>query len=194
MSKYLPAIVTGFVVTVLISFGLGFLASAAGQPPGLATWLPGMIFGVIVAYVMSNLVGTKPSKAATSAEKEAVLAFRAEPGQALLIVFREGFVGMAAGMNVALDDRPIAQLKSPRFTALSIPLGPHKVWASFAGLAAAQNRVAEQDFVAGPGEVVALRMVMAMGATKNTIRIERIDNPDGLASKLKSMTMVAPEA
>jgi hypothetical protein len=194
MGKYIPAIITGLVVTVLISFGLGSLASAAGQAPGLATWMPGVIFGVLVAYVMSNLVGTKRATAATSAAKEAVLAFRAEPGQALLIVFREGFVGMAAGMNVTVDDRPIAQLKSPRFTAVSVPPGAHKVSANFAGLAGAQNRAAEHDFVAAAGDVIALRMVMSMGALKNTINIERVDYRDSLMLKLKSMTMVAPEA
>jgi hypothetical protein len=194
MGKYIPAIITGLVVTVLISFGLGFLGSVAGQPPGLATWMPGVIFGVLVAYVMSNLVGTKRAKAATSAAKDAVLAFRAEPGQALLIVFREGFVGMAAGMNVAVDDRPIAQLKSPRFTAVSVSPGPHKASARFTGLAGAQNRGAEHDFVAAAGDVIALRMVMSMGAMKNTINMERVDQSDSLALKLKSMTMVAPEA
>jgi hypothetical protein len=194
MTKYIPAIVTGFVVCVTVSFVLGFLASAGGLPPSLSTWLPGMIFGVITAFVMANLVGTKGSKAATAAQKDAALAFRAEPGQALLIVFREGFVGKAVGLNLVLDGGAVAQLKSPRFTALSIAPGAHTLSAGFGGLAASQNRSVEEAFTAAPGDLVAFRAVMSMGMAKNTIRMERVDDRAFLGSKLKAMTMIAPHA
>lgn len=194
MTKYVPALVTGSVVSVAISFVLGLAASASGQPPSLSTWLPGMIFGVLTAFVMANLVGTKGSKAATPAQKEAALAFRAEPGQALLIVFREGFVGKAVGLNLMLDGVAAAQLKSPRFTALSIAPGAHTLSAGFGGLAASQNRPVEEAFTVSPGDVVAFRAVMSMGMAKNTIRLERIDDRASLGSKLKAMIMVAPHA
>ena len=194
MTKYVPALVTGFVVCVAISFVLGFAASASGQPPSAPIWLPGLIFGAITAFGMANLVGTKGSKAATPAQKEAALAFRAEPGQALLIVFREGFVGKAVGLNLVLDGVAVAQLKSPRFTALSIPPGAHTLSAGFGGLAASQNRPVEEAFTAIAGEVAAFRAVMSMGMAKNTIRLERIDDRASLASKLKAMTMIAPHA
>ena len=194
MTKYVPALVTGFVVCVAISFVLGFAASASGQPPSSPIWLPGLIFGAITAFAMANLVGTKGSKAATPAQKEAALAFRAEPGQALLIVFREGFVGKAVGLNLVLDGVAAAQLKSPRFTALSIGPGAHTLSAGFGGLAASQNRPVEEAFTVAAGDVVAFRAVMSMGMAKNTIRLERIDDRASLASKLKAMIMVAPHA
>lgn len=194
MTKYIPAIVTGLVVALLLAFGLNSLAAAAGQPPSLSTWLPPMIFGTIVAYVMANLVGTKLVKAATASDKAAALTLRPEPGQALLIVLREGFVGKAAGLNVAVDDRVFAQLKSPRFTALSIPPGPHKASASFGGLAAAQSKAASEDFTTAPGEVVAFRILLSMGMTQNTVKMERVAAPESLVPKLKSMPMIAPIA
>jgi hypothetical protein len=193
MNKYLPALLTGFAVTVVISFGLGLLGAVAGHSRDSFGWLPGVIFGLIVALVMANLVGTKRTKAATAAEKAAVLTLQPPSGQAQLIVFREGFVGMAVGMNLTLDARQVAQLKSSRFTALSTPPGRHTLSVGFMGLAATQNRPAEQDFVAEPGEVVAFRIALSMGATKNTIKVERIDDPASLAAKLKTMTMVAPQ-
>jgi hypothetical protein len=67
------------------------------------------------------------------------------------------------------------------------------VWASFGGLAASQNRVAEEEFAVGAGEVVVFRLTMAMGALKNTIRAERIEGPEFLVPKLRKMTMVAAE-
>jgi hypothetical protein len=192
MKKYIPALVTGLIVDVTISFILGFMASVSGQPTGLSTWMPGMIFGVITAFVMANLVGTKSAKAATPAQKAAALALHAEPGQVLVIVFREGFVGKAVGMNLMLDDRVVAQLKSPRFTALSISPGAHTLSAGFGGLAASQNRAVVEAFTAEAGAVVAFRAVMSMGMAKNTIRMERVDDRTLLTSKIKTMTMVAP--
>ena len=194
MIKYVPAVITGFVVCFALSFVLGLAASASGQPLGSPIWLPGLIFGAIVTFAMANLVGTKGSKAATPAQKEAALAFRAEPGQALLIVFREGFVGKAVGLNLELDDAAVAQLKSPRFTALSIAPGTRVLSAGFGGLAASQNRPVEERFMAAPGDLVAFRAVMSMGMVKNTIRLERVDDRETLASKLKTMTMIAPHA
>jgi hypothetical protein len=151
-----------------------------------------LIFGAITAFAMANLVGTKGSKPATPAQKEAALAFRAEPGQALLIVFREGFVGKAVGLNLMLDGVAAAQLKSPRFTALSIAPGAHTLSAGFGGLAASQNRPVEEAFTAAAGDLVAFRAVMSMGMAKNTIRLERVDDRASLASKLNAMIMVAP--
>ncbi|GGL31871.1 hypothetical protein [Caulobacter rhizosphaerae] len=194
MTKYVPAVVTGLVVSVALSFVLGFAASASGQPPSSPIWLPGLIFGAITTFAMANLVGTKGSKAATPAQKEAALAFRAEPGQALLIVFREGFVGKAVGLNLVLDGVAAAQLKSPRFTALSIAPGAHVLAAGFGGLAASQNRPVEERFTAAPGDLMAFRAVMSMGMAKNTIRLERVDDRATLAAKLKAMTMIAPHA
>jgi hypothetical protein len=194
MTKYVPALVTGFVVCVALSFVLGFAASASGQPPSSPIWLPGLIFGAITAFAMASLVGTKGSKAATPAQKEAALAFRAEPGQALLIVFREGFMGKAVGLNLTLDGAPVAQLKSPRFTALSVAPGAHTLSAGFGGLAASQSRAADDSFSAAPDEMVAFRAVMSMGMAKNTIRLERVDDRASLAAKLKGMIMIAPHA
>lgn len=194
MTKYVPAVVTGFVVCVALSFVLGFAASASTQPLGVPIWLPGLIFGAITTFGMANLVGTKGSKAATPAQKEAALAFRAEPGQALLIVFREGFVGKAVGLNLVLDGVAVAQLKSPRFTALSIAPGAHTLSAGFGGLAASQNRPVEEAFTATAGDLVAFRAVMSMGMAKNTIRLERVEDRAALAPRLKAMTMVAPHA
>lgn len=194
MTKYVPAVVTGLIVCFALSFVLGLAASASGQPPSSPIWLPGLIFGAIVTFGMANLVGTKGSKAATPAQKEAALAFRAEPGQALLIVFREGFVGKAVGLNLVLDGVAVAQLKSPRFTALSIAPGTRVLSAGFGGLAASQSRPVEERFTAAPGELVAFRAVMSMGMVKSTIRLERAEDQATLASKLKPMIMVTPHA
>ena len=63
----------------------------------------------------------------------------------------------------------------------------------FVGLAAKQNKPTVEGFIAAPGEVVAFRATMAMGALKNRIEVERIDSHETLSLRLKPMIMIAPE-
>lgn len=156
--------------------------------------MAGAILGVFTAYIMANLVGTKRSKAATPEQKRAALELRPQfSDQALLIVYREGFVGKAAGVNLSLDGKPVAQLKSPRFTAVSVAPGGHQLAMRFAGLAAKQNKPTLEGFIAAPGEVIVFRATMEMGMTKNRIVVERITADPELVKRLTPMTMVAPE-
>lgn len=193
MSKYAKPVIVGFIVAFVISGGISFMVASAG---GSAGWLPAFIggfIGVFTAYIMANLAGNRAGRAAEPAQQEAALNLSPEPGKAMLIVFREGFVGMAAGMNVTIDGRVVAQLKSPRYTAVPLEVGRHEMQLAFGALAGTQNRAGIEEFGVGAGEVVAYRATVAMGALKNTVAVERI-NPDAiLITKLKAMTMVAPE-
>lgn len=131
---------------------------------------------------------------ASGETRDKTLSFQPRPGHALLVIYREGFVGMAAGMNVSLDGQPVAQLKSPRFTALNLTPGDHTVNFGFGGLAGAQNNQAEVVVLAVDGQVVALKATMAMGALKNTIAVEWVDAyPSELRQTLSKMKMVAAD-
>lgn len=122
MSKYIPSIIVGLVVGFAVSFGLAFFFSSLGARSGFLPIMAGAFFGVFTAYIMANLVGTKRGKAATPEQKQAALDFRPQfHDQALLIVYREGFVGKAAGLDLSLDDRFVAQL-----TARASPPSPSR--------------------------------------------------------------------
>jgi hypothetical protein len=195
MSKYIPAIVVGFLVAALVSFGFSAFMAAAGADAGYLPTLLGMMLGVFAAYIMANLAGTKLGKAATPEQKQAVLDFRPQfSDQALLVVYREGFVGKAAGMDLSVDNRFVAQLKSPRFTAISVSPGGHQLSMAFGGLAGKQNKPTVEGFIAAPGDVIAFRATMQMGMMKNRIVVERIESDDALVQRLKPMIMIAPEA
>nr|WP_316628378.1 hypothetical protein [uncultured Brevundimonas sp.] len=194
MSKYIPSIVVGFVVALAVSFGLSFLFSGLGADAGYMPTLAGAFLGIFTAYIMANLVGTKLGKTATPEQKQAALDLRPQvPDQALLIVYREGFVGKAVGLALALDDQYVAQLKSPRFTALSVAPGGHQLSMAFSGLAGNQNKPTLEGFVAAPGETVVFRATMQMGMTQNRIIVERISADQDLVQRLKPMIMIAPE-
>lgn len=188
MGKYVPAIVTGLLVTVVLAVLLGMVGMT-----GFSLWYIPIFLGLITGYLMANLQGTKAGPKASEAEKAAVLTLRPSPGKALIIAYRQGFVGKAAGMNITLDGQPFAQIKSPQFTAKEVDPGQHGLGFTFAGLAAAQNKPVIAGAHVTEGQVVAFRATLSMGALKNSITVDRIDDLTGLADGLRKMKMVAPE-
>lgn len=194
MSKYIPALVVGFLVAVGVAFLLTLFIASAGADAGPLPTFIGAMLGVFTAYIMANLAGNRRGAKGSDAQKQAALDLRTDPGQALLIVFREGFVGSAAGMDLSLDGRFVAQLKSPRFTATPVDPGARRLSMSFGGLAATQNEATTVDFTAAPDEVIAFRATMKMGGLKNRILIERVDdNREALVKRLQPMTMIASD-
>lgn len=194
VSKYALPIIVGFVVAFVISGAMSLLVAMAGGDAGFIPMMVGGFFGVFTAYIMANLAGNRKGVAASPEQKAAAVSLTPPAGQALLIVMREGFVGMAAGLNVTVDGRIVAQLKSPRFTAIPLSVGTHEMELAFAALAGKQNKPAVDRFGAGAGEVVVYRAKVAMGALQNTIALERIHADADLSNKLRGMTMTAPDA
>lgn len=192
MSKSVRPIIVGFLVTFVTAALLGFIGSVGGRDPGFTPALVGMIFGAFTWYIMANLAGNLKAKAATPEAKAAAVALRPEPGKALLIVFREGFVGKAAGLNVIVDGQPRAQLKSPRFTAIPLDPGLHEIETAFGALAGKQNRASHDTFSTVAGDVVIFTAKISMGALKNTISVERITPNQTIADRLSDMIMIAP--
>lgn len=194
MNKIVLWCVIGFVVAFVIAFALGAWAASLGTSFGIAPWILGGLLGAFTALIGGNLAGNRKVAIASGETRDTTLSFQPQPGHALLVIYREGFVGMAAGMNVNLDGRPVAQLKSPRFTALNLTPGDHTVTFGFGGLAGAQNHQAEVVVPAVDGQVIALKATMAMGALKNTIAVEWVEAyPSELREKLAKMKMVAAD-
>ena len=126
LSKQL--IFVGIVVGVamLTSFVLAFFAAAAagrsGQP--LPSPIIGLSLGVVAGAIYLGLAGNKRVALASGDARQAALAPVVD-GTARLIVFRRGFVGKLAGVDVYLDGEVRTQLKSPRFAALTVEPGTH---------------------------------------------------------------------
>lgn len=194
MNKIVLWCIIGFAVAFVLIFGLSTWAASMGTSFGIANWIFGGFIGAFVAFIGGNLAGNRKVAIASGEERNTTLSFQPQPGHALLVIYREGFVGMAAGMNVNLDGQPVAQLKSPRFTALNLTPGEHVVTFGFGGLAKAQNHQAEVVVPAVDGQVIALKATMAMGALKNTIAVEWVEAyPSELREKLARMKMVAAD-
>jgi len=194
MQKYVWPLIWGFAVAFVLGLGLSALDRAAGGDLGpTKLWTPAFL-GFITFFILANLAGNRKVAAASAAERDQALSLTPPAGQGQLLIYREGFVGKAAGMNVTVDGVVRAQLKSPRFVVLPVSPGSHRVGAGFGGLAGAQNNAGDEAVQVGGGQTVVMRASLSMGMLKNTVRLERIDDHEGVRRKLANVTMVKPEA
>jgi len=192
MQKYLVPAIAGFAVAFAVNFLISMAASAAGEKGDNTGLYLGMALGAITALVLYNLSGNRRTANAGASAKQRALAFTADPGKAALYLVRTGFVGKMAGMNVAVDGRDVAQLKSPRFTRIEIAPGQHSLTASFGGGLAGQTKPSELAFSCAEGEIVVMKLAMSMGVLKNPVSIER-SSADAVRGELAGMQMTAPD-
>lgn len=193
MSKYVVAIVTGFVVAFAVTLGMTALLAAAGGPQTLSPLLVGMLTGVTTAYLMANLAGNRKVGTADPATKAEAAKLTPPPGKALICLYRQGFVGKAAGLNVAVDGKVVTQLKSPRFTCIAVAPGEHTVSAAFGGLAGAQNASSSVTVTLAAGQVAAFRYSVSMGLIQNTIAVTSEANLDTVRAAIAGMPMTVPD-
>lgn len=194
MNKTVEWWVIGFSLAVGIAFGLSFWAAHSGTSFGLVPWVLGMSAGVLVAWAGCDLSAKRRMALASHETCKAGLSLRPRPGHALLVVYREGFVGMVAGMNVALDGRRAARLKSPRFTLLNVGPGNRTIAFSFDGRAGALINRADVTVPAVAGKVIALKATVVMGVMENAIVIDWFEvRPSDLRARLARMKRVVAE-
>lgn len=195
MNKYAKPLIVGFIVLLAVVFLLGLLGVAIGVDFGGMPFFTGALLGAFVAYLMANLAGNRAGVAASEADRAAAASLTPPPGKALLIVYREGFVAKAAGMNLALDGWEFAQIKGGKFTAIAVDPGEHELTAGFGGLAGPQNNAAVASFLLREGGVMAHRATVSMGAVKNSVVLSPApEDRDALSKRLARMPMTAPDS
>ena len=192
MRKYLVPAAAGFAVAFVINFLMSFAASAAGEKGDPTGLFVGIAAGAITALALFNLSGNRKVAAADAGAKQRALAFTPTPGKAALYLVRMGFVGKMAGMNLAVDGRVVAQLKSPRFTRVDIAPGAHTLTAAFGGGLAGQTKPSDLAFTCADGAIVVLKLSMNMGVLQNPVKIER-SSVDAVRGELAGMQMTAPD-
>ncbi len=110
----LAGLVLYFVLRGLLGGEIMFILALIGRVVG----------GVLV---WRNLQTNRKVADATPEQRTEALQYTPPPGKAALYVFRNQFVGRAVGINVMIDGREVAQIKSPRFTRLLITPGAHRI-------------------------------------------------------------------
>jgi hypothetical protein len=189
VSKTVRNVIISVAIVVVLSVLLGLLRLP--DVPIFLTLMP-VFVGALIFFLLQMLSGNKVEIQATPAERQAALAVAPAAGTALIYIYRDGFVGKALGIDVVIDGQPIAQLKSPRFVALTLDAGAHLINAGPKGFAASQNKSGETAFNAVSGETIVFHLGVSMGAIKNSVVIRREPLPELALKKLSKITMVAP--
>lgn len=141
------AAIVGFIL-------YGVLRSVLGGEIMLFLALIGL--GVAGVIIYRNLQTNRKVAQATPEQRAEALTFAPAAGKAALYLFRNQFVGQAVGLNVLIDGREVAQLKSPRFTRVLLMPSAHRI----AGYTGTNKRPGEDEgmaFNAAAGEVLVLK-------------------------------------
>lgn len=194
MNRSTVAILVGLAVSFIVAFGLSFALAAAGAEPGSSPWIMGAVVGTTVGAALSNMSGNKKVTQADDAQRSAALAMTPGAGRGLVVIYREGFIARAVGADVALDGKDVAQLKSPRFTAIEASPGDHRLTVTLAGKINAGSKPGEAAFDLAAGETAVFRVTMKMKLATSDVVVTRDPDPAAARGKLARLRMIAPTA
>ncbi|MDX2276411.1 MAG: hypothetical protein NW206_13250 [Hyphomonadaceae bacterium] len=186
MWRYLGLVLLTMVGVIIVMGVLRFLFGP--ELVGLI-WLVLLVVGVVV--IVRNFASNRKVADAAPEARAQALSFAADPSRATLYVLRTQFLGMAVGVNVEVDGKPVAQLKSPRFTRVLLTPGAHRV-SGYTGPASGRKPGGELDLNAAPGEIIVVMCEVQPGMVGTTSMFKRVDL-ETVRAKLQSTRMVAPD-
>lgn len=184
-----------YIVLVVIAaivgwFLMGVLRALFGQ--GIVMLVTLAILVVVGVIVVRNLQLNRKVADATPEQRTAALAFAADAGKAALFVYRNQFMGKAVGVNVDIDGRQAAQLKSPRFTRIALTPGPHQL-EIYLGTADKKKPGAHVEALnVAAGDVVALKIEFEPQMVGVKVKGSRVDAAKA-RSEIGNAKMVAPD-
>jgi hypothetical protein len=152
--------------------------------------LIGLVIGGVIVW--RNLQTNRKVADATPEQRTEALTFAPVAGKAALYVFRNQFVGRAVGVNVLIDGREVAQLKSPRFTRILLTPGAHRI----AGYTGTNKKPADGEGVAlnaAAGEVLVAKCEVEAQMVGVTIKYTPLSVDAARADIQKIGRMVAPD-
>jgi hypothetical protein len=151
MVRLIVLALIGAVVGLVL---LNVLRQFVGDGPVAILWIV-IVITVIVVVVRNLATNRRVPDAAPEARAQA-LTFASEPGKAALYVLRTQFVGKAVGVNVVIDGREVAQIKSPRFTRVLLTPGAHRL-SGYTGTSKKPGDDVGVALNAGAGEIILMK-------------------------------------
>ena len=180
---YALAVLAGLV-------GYFLLRSVVGD--GIMSILALVGLGVGMVIVTRNLRTNRKVTDASVDQRTEALRFTPVPGKAALYVFRSQFVGRAVGINVLVDGRETAQLKSPRFTRILLTPGTHRL----AGYTGTNKKPADGEgveLVANAGEIYVAKCEVEAQMVGVSIKFTPLSVDAARADLQKITRMVVPD-
>lgn len=183
----------------LVLYGLAAIAGLVGYVVlrsllgGEIMTIVGFIALVVAAVVVfRNLRTNRKVLQATEDQRTEALAFAPVAGKASLVVFRNQFVGRAVGINVLIDGREVAQLKSPRFTRILLTPGAHRL-AGYTGTNKAPAPGEGTELIANAGDVYICKCEVEPQMIGVSIKFTPISLEAARADVQKITRMVVPD-
>ena len=173
------------VIAGIIVFGV--LRSVLGGELMLIVGLLALV--AVGVVVIRNLQTNRKETQATIDQRNDALRFAPVPGKAVLYVFRNQFVGRAVGINVLIDGREAAQIKSPRFTRIVLTPGPHRI----AGYTGTNKKPADgegTELIANAGDVYVAKTEVEPQVVGVTVKFTPLDLNAARADLQKISKMV----
>ena len=168
----------------------GALRAVLGGEIMMILALVGLVAAGVIIF--RNLQTNRKVADATPQQRTEALTFAPVPGKAVHYVFRNQFVGRAVGINVLIDGREVAQLKSPRFTRILLTPGAHRI----AGYTGTNKKPADSEGVAltaNAGEVLVTKCEVEPQMVGVTIKYTPMSVDAARADIQKIGRMVTPD-
>lgn len=180
---YSLAAIVGLVIYFVLRAALG---------PGIITLLSLIALVVVGVVIFRNLQTNRKVAEATLQQRDEALTFTPPAGKAALYIYRNQFVGRAVGINIIIDGREAAQLKSPRFTRILLSPGNHRI----AGYTGTNKKPADGEglaFTANAGEIVVMKTAVEAQMVGSTVKFTPAATDTGRTDVRKITRMIAPD-
>lgn len=187
MVRYLLLVGVAVIVGLVV---FGAMRSLLGD--GIVNLITLALLAVGLVIVWRNLQLNRRVTDATPEQRTAALAFAPDASRAVLYVYRTQFIGKAVGINLDIDGRQAAQLKSPRFTRVVLTPGVHKLELYLGTPEKKKSGGKTEDLNVAAGDVVVLKLEIdpqMVGVAIKTTRTE----PQKARTEIGSAKMIAPD-
>ncbi len=185
MPRYLILV---FVAVIIGWLGYGLLRALLG--PEIVMILSLIALVVVGVTIFRNLQTNRQVTAATPQQRTEALQFAPVADKAVLYVFRNQFVGRAVGVNVLIDGREVAQIKSPRFIRVVLNPGAHTI-AGYTGTNKPPGAGEGDAIQANAGDVLIVKCEVQPQMVGAAVKF--IPQPNGRADVQKISRMVVAD-
>jgi hypothetical protein len=159
---------------------------------GLVNLITIALLAVCGFIVWRNLQLNRKVTDATPAQRTAALAFAPDAGKAALYIYRTQFIGKAVGINVDINGRQAAQVKSPRFTRVALAPGAHKLELYLGTPDKKKPGANTQELNVAAGDVIIFKIEVEPQMVGTVIKATRAEAHKARA-EIGSAKMVAPD-
>lgn len=184
MARYLILVGIAVIVGMVVFGALGKLVG-----PEIVSLLSLAALVVAIVVVVRNLGTNRKVSDATPEARAQALTFTPEPGKAALYILRKQFIGKAVGVNVLIDGRAVAQIKSPRFIRVLLTPGAHVIGGYTGTMKPPTDGL---TITANAGEIIALLCEVEPGMIGSVVKFKPL-TLDAARADFAKTRMVSPD-